>query len=191
MKIVVVGVGALGSHMTTFCRNIKADWVLVDMDRVEAKNVASQAHTKMGVGRNKTSALQQSMSGLYGARVQAVPHRLDESNVAQLLGGADLVVDCVDNGATRRVIQAFVRAQTIPCLHGALDASGTIGRSQWDEDFTVHDEDGVGVPTCEDGEHLPFIAAVSSALALSVQRFCRDGTKVSYMVTRAGTTRSK
>jgi molybdopterin-synthase adenylyltransferase len=178
MKIVIVGVGALGSNLVLALRNVQASITVIDHDKIEKKNVLSQFHTNMGVGKNKAEALKQTMFGLFGIKINAVPHRLTDDNVTQLLGGADLVIDCLDNGPSRRIIQAFVRAKGIPCLHGALAQNGAFGRACWDESFVIDDVDGAGGATCEDGEHLPFILAVSTQLAVSVQRFVASGKKV-------------
>jgi molybdopterin-synthase adenylyltransferase len=182
VKIVLVGVGALGSHALQFARNVDAAWTLIDMDRVEQKNTSSQFHSRMGLGRNKAQALQQAMQGLFGLKLQAVPHRLTDDNVEQLLGGADLVVECVDNGATRRSIQAFVRARGLPCLHGALSADGMFGRVIWDEHFVIDDEDVVGQATCDGGQHLPFIALAGAALAQAIQDFVAHGQRTNLYV---------
>ncbi|MEZ4241647.1 MAG: ThiF family adenylyltransferase, partial [Myxococcota bacterium] len=127
-------------------------------------------HSKMGLGRNKAAALQQAMQGLFGVKIDAVPHRLGEDNVEALLGGADLVLDCVDNLPTRQLIQRFVRAQEppTPCLHAALAADGAYARLMWDPLFDG-DAGDEGQATCEDGEHLPFIAFVAAKLASLVK----------------------
>jgi molybdopterin/thiamine biosynthesis adenylyltransferase len=185
-KIVIVGVGALGSHLVLMGRNFGASVKVIDMDRIEKKNVMSQFHTNMAVGKNKADALKQAMQGLFGIKIDAIPHRLTTDNVEQLLGSADLVVDCLDNGASRRIIQNFVRARKIACLHGALAPDGGFGRVVWDESFAIDDETGMGAATCEDGEHLPFITTVSSYMASSVQRFLKDGRKVGFQVHPGG-----
>ena len=184
-KIVVVGVGALGSHLALLLRNLDVSLVLVDFDRVESKNLASQFHTKLGLGRNKAQALVQSLKGLFGIDVLSIPHRLVADNVEVILGGASLVVDCLDNAESRRLVSGFVRARGIACLHGALAPDGAFGRVVWDEDFAP-DEGAAGAATCEDGEHLPFVALVAAELALSVQRFVRDGRKTGAQVSPSG-----
>jgi molybdopterin/thiamine biosynthesis adenylyltransferase len=191
-KIVIVGVGALGSHLVQFLRNLDLQkvkgstdvykLVMVDFDRVEQKNTLAQFHTKSGVGKNKAQGLQQTLNFLFGIRVDAVPHKLTKDNVRTLLDGAALVLDCLDNGASRRVVQAFVRELSIPCLHGALAANGSIGRVVWDDRFQI-DEEGEGErATCEDGEHLPFIGLVSAYLARSAQEFLTSGRQMSFQV---------
>ncbi|MEO5366975.1 MAG: ThiF family adenylyltransferase [Magnetococcus sp. WYHC-3] len=178
MKICVVGCGALGSHLVLMGRNLKVEFTVIDDDRVEQKNIASQFHTKMGLSKNKTQALQQAMNGLFGLAIKTVPHRLTSNNVDSLLSGADVVVDCVDNGESRRVIQNYVRSKGIPCLHGALAADGQFGSVIWDELFKIDDENVRGQATCDGGEFLPFIVDVSSALVRCLQDYLEKDKKI-------------
>lgn len=188
-KITIVGVGALGSHAVLLLRNNEASILAVDFDRIERKNVLSQFHAQNAVGKNKVVALQQLMQFVFGVKIGAVPHRLTSQNAMEILGGSDLILDCLDNGESRRVIQTFARERKVPCLHGALAGGGQFGRVIWDEDFMIDDEAGEGVATCEDGEFLPFIAIVSSYLAHAAQHFLKTGGKIGFQITPAGTTR--
>lgn len=185
-KIVIIGVGALGSHLAQALRNEPVRMVVIDHDRVEMKNVASQFHFKNGVGKKKVEALKQLMQFAYGRKIEVVGNKLTEDNAEQLLGGADLLIDCLDNGEARRVVQGHARAAGVPCLHGALAADGSFARVVWTEDFVVDDEDGAGAPTCEDGEFLPFIQLASSYLALAAQRFLRSGRRVGFSIFPGG-----
>jgi len=185
-KIVVVGAGALGSHLVQFVREVDAEIVAVDFDRIEQKNVLSQFHSRTNVGLSKAPSLAKTMNFLFGRKVSAISNRLTEGNVTEILGPADLVVDCLDNGASRRVVQVFVRSRGIPCLHGALAPNGEFGMSVWDEHFKIDDEPGAGAATCEDGEHLPFIALTAAYLARSVQAFIASGRKTGYSVSPGG-----
>lgn len=187
--VVIVGIGALGSHLVPLLRNTGATLRVIDFDRVEQKNVASQFHGKTSVGKSKVLGLQQTMQLLFGVKLETIPHKLTSDNVRQLLGGADLVVDALDNGASRRVVQQFVRAEGIPCLHGALAADGAFGAVVWDSKFRIDDEPGEGVATCENGAHLPFIALTAALLAKSVQAFLEDGKQAGYSIHAGGVTR--
>lgn len=180
MNITIVGVGALGSHAVQLLRNA-GQLKVIDMDVVERKNVLSQFHNKTSVGKKKTQSIQQAMQLLYGVKVVGIPHKLVADNADQLLGGSDLVLDCLDNGAARTVVQKYVRKNDLPCLHGALAAEGAMGRVVWDSKFSI-DDDGAGGATCEDGEHLPFIMLVSSYLARSAQEFLSSGKQLSYQL---------
>lgn len=185
-RVTVIGAGALGSHLVQALRNEDATIKAIDFDRVEMKNISSQFHFKNVVGKKKTDALASAMLFCWGRKVEVVGHRLTADNVDQLLGGADLLVDCLDNGESRRLVQAYARAHGTPCLHGALAAEGGFGRIVWDEDFVIDDEGAGGTPTCEDGAHLPFLQITASWLAYAAQRFLRDGRKTGFSVSPAG-----
>lgn len=187
-KIVVVGAGALGSHLILLLRNCGAQIVAIDFDRIERKNVLSQFHAQSAIGKNKTVALQQLMQFLFASKIGSIPHKLTSENDDQLLAGADLIIDCLDNGEARRIVQNFARSHT-PCLHGTLANDGQFGRAIWDENFTIDDEDGAGTATCENGDFLPFIAIVSSHLAYAAQHFLLTGKKIGFQITPAGSMR--
>lgn len=188
--VIIVGVGALGSHVALLLRNV-TDLCIIDFDRVEQKNVQSQFHGKPHVGKLKTDSLKATMNLLYGIKVMAFSSKLVENNVDSLLGGADLIVDCLDNGAARRIVQSFARAHVVPCVHGALSAAGDFGVVRWDERFVIDDEGASGQATCENGAHLPFIAIVSAYLARSAQMFLHDGEKADFLVKPDGAFRAR
>jgi predicted ThiF/HesA family dinucleotide-utilizing enzyme len=179
VRVVIVGVGALGSHVVLFCRNLPVSLTIVDFDRVEAKNILGQFHTRMVVGKNKAQALGQAMQGMFGVKLEAIPHRLSADNTEALLGSAELVVDCLDNAAARTLVQDFVRRRGIACVHGALAPDGQLGRVVWDELFVIDSEDVPGQATCEGGDHLPFIGLTAATLAQAVAAYISDGRRVS------------
>jgi len=181
-SLVVVGVGALGSHAVLLLRNAGVAIKVVDFDRVEQQNVQSQFHGKSHVGKTKVEALKQAMQFLFGTRLEPVPNKLTADNVEALIGTADLVLDCVDNAQARRVLQACARRLEIPLLHGALAPNGQFGRVVWDEHFQVDDEQGTTGATCENGEHLPFIAIASAYLAHAAQEYLIRGAKIGFSI---------
>lgn len=184
--ITVVGVGALGSHVAMLLRNMDASLRVIDFDRTEQKNVLSQFHGKPNVGKLKTDSLKQTMHFLWGSKLTTFSSKLVENNAQQLLGGSDLIIDCLDNGAARKVVQKFVRASSIACLHGALSANGDFGRAVWDEEFVIDEESATGAATCENGEHLPFIGLTASYIAKCAQQFLTKGKKISFQISPAG-----
>jgi molybdopterin/thiamine biosynthesis adenylyltransferase len=185
--IVIVGVGALGSHLVQFIRNEKVDIRIIDFDRVEQKNVMSQFHGKPGVGKGKVTALQQMMDFLFKRSLQVVSHKLVENNIDALMRGATLVVDCLDNGASRKLVQDYMHKHSLPCLHGALAPEGAFGRVIWDPIFRIDAEVETGTgATCDDGEHLPFIALVAAYMAYAVQRFLKTGQMMNFSISPAG-----
>lgn len=180
-KLTIIGVGQIGSHAGVALRNEGALKV-IDFDQVEQKNVLSQAHGKMALRRNKAQSFAQMMQGMFGLKVDAIPHKLTGDNVGQLLGGSDLILDCTDNIAARLLIQGYAKANDIPCLHGALAATGDFARIVWTEHFKADAESVEGEATCEDGATLPFGQVTAANLAVIVQRFLKDGTKISCQI---------
>lgn len=180
--IVIVGVGALGSHVALFLRSV-ASLEVIDFDRVEQKNTLAQLHGRSAIGKNKAVALQQLLVGVFGVKIGATPHKLTPENANTLLAKAALVVDCTDNGAARRAIQAEVRKLGVPCVHGALSADGSFGRVVWDEVFVADDASPDAGATCEDGERLPFFAFAAAQLAGVVQAFVKTGARGSFQLT--------
>lgn len=185
-SVVIVGVGALGSHVVQFLRNLDVHLTVIDFDRVEQHNVASQFHAQGTVGRSKVVGLKQSMQFLFKRRIEVVPHRLTDQNVWQLLHEADLVIDCLDNAYSRSLVQDGCAEWGIACLHGALDGAGSFGRVVWSEDFTIDTEPAEGAATCEDGAFLPFIALTAAYVARAAQLFVEEGRRVSFQVHPGG-----
>lgn len=178
--IVVVGVGALGSHTLLCLRNLKVSVKIIDCDVIEAKNVLAQMHTKMSLGQNKALAAKQAFFGMFGWKVEANPHRVTPDNVAQVFKGATLLVDCTDNIAAREVIQGYARQTGTPCVHGSVSAEGNFARVMWTEHFKADAEGQDGQATCEDGEQLPFFVLAGAHLAQEVKQFLKDKTKRSF-----------
>ena len=184
--LIIVGAGALGSHLVQFIRNEKLPIKVIDFDRVEQKNVMSQFHGKPGVGKSKVEALKQTMDFLFKRQLAVVGNKLVADNIDVLMKGATLVVDCLDNGASRKLVQDYVRKHNLPCLHGALAPGGEFGRAVWDELFAIDSEIGAGTATCEDGEFLPFIALTAAHMARSVQIFLKDKKKIGFSISPIG-----
>jgi hypothetical protein len=195
-KVIIVGAGALGSHVVLCARNWEVDLALIDFDRTEAKNVQSQFHTEMGRGKNKARAIQAAMLSLYKVKLDAITSKLERSNHEVLLARADLVIDCTDNFEARNLIQGFccrcVADMTadpskpfesiVACLHGCLSADGTVARAVWTEYFKP-DAGGNGAATCEDGANLPFHVLAGAMIAQVAQHFLNTGVKQSWQLT--------
>jgi molybdopterin-synthase adenylyltransferase len=189
-KLVVCGVGALGSTAVLYCRNLDVELRVVDFDRVESKNLAAQWFVKPSVGRNKAEAIRLQLANFYGARAEAFGVRLAATNAAQLLAGCGLAVDCFDNADSRNALAQAARAAGVPLVHAALAGDGTFGIVRWDERFVADREDVAGQATCEGGEHLPMIGLVGATLARAIQDFLRGGDRHDYMVSLSGTSRT-
>ena len=190
MRVIVCGVGALGSTAVHYCRNLGAELRLVDFDRVESKNLAAQWFVKQSVGKNKADALRLQLANFYGVKAEALGVRLGAHNAAQLLDGCGLAVDCFDNADSREVLSGAARAAGVPLVHGALAADGTFGLVRWDERFVADREDTPGQATCEGGEHLPLIGVAGATLARAIQDFVARGDRHDFLISLSGVVRT-
>lgn len=187
MRIIFCGVGALGSNTANLCRNLDADLVFVDFDRVESKNLLAQGYVKQSLGKNKAQALKMQLANFYGKKTQAFPVKLVKENTDTLLGSADLIVDCFDNAASRELLSDYATKNDKALLHAAISADGTFGMVRWDEHFSADKEDETGQATCEGGEHLPLIGLVTASLSRTIQDYVNSGDRDNYMVSLKGT----
>jgi len=94
MKILFCGGGALGSHGMFLARDLEHELVVIDFDRVESKNLASQWFVKQMVGKNKATALKTQLLNFYDVKLQDYTVKLTALNAGAILGPADLVVEC-------------------------------------------------------------------------------------------------
>lgn len=190
LRIVICGVGALGSTCVQYLRNVKAELRLVDFDRVESKNLAAQWFVKQSLGKNKAEAARLQLANFYGAKAEAMGVRLVPNNAAQLLADCALAVDCFDNADSRLALSDAARTANVPLVHAALAADGTFGLVRWDERFTPDREDSEGQATCEGGEHLPMIGVLGAVLARTIQDFVAGAARHDYLVSLSAVTRT-
>jgi len=182
MKILFCGGGALGSHAMFLARDLEHELAVIDFDRVETKNLASQWFISQMVGKNKATALKTQLLNFYGVKAQDYTVKLTSLNADTILGAADLVVDCFDNAESRKVVQDFARASQKACVHAGLAANGEFGVVRWDKDFVIDQEDAAGQATCEGRGFLPVILRVSSSLVASIQWFLKDRKELNWNI---------
>lgn len=179
--ITIVGVGATGSHVAYALRN-EGRINLVDFDKVEDKNVLSQLHSLRSVGKFKATSLTQQLFTLFNTKVSALNVKLTMGNVKEVLTGSDIVIDCTDNIAAKRLINSYCQVNDIPCLHTGVSADGGYARIEWASEFKPDSEEGAGA-TCEDGANLPFFSLVGGQTAVAAQTFLQTGRRINLAVT--------
>src|SRR6202046_1521624 len=131
-RVVVAGCGALGSfHAGALARAGIGFLRIIDRDYVELSNLQRQwlfdegdveQAMRKAVADRRRSAGQHS-----GFLVEPVVADLTPSNVEELLGGVDLILDGTDNFETRYLINDFAVERGIPWVYGA--AVGSYGIS--------------------------------------------------------------
>lgn len=103
--VLILGLGGLGSSAALYMASSGVGQItLIDPDTLESSNLQRQIiHNESRIGLNKAISAKQSIELLNSqAKVTAIDHELDEDALGLLVAQADVVLDCTDNGDSRR-----------------------------------------------------------------------------------------
>jgi molybdopterin/thiamine biosynthesis adenylyltransferase len=121
--VVVAGLGGLGCAASLYlaCTGV-GHITLIDCDRVELSNLNRQVlHYEEDIGEEKPLSAAQKLAKLNSSiEVTPVFKKITERNARELIKGADLVIDGMDNFQTRFIINKACVAAGIPFIHGAI-----------------------------------------------------------------------
>jgi len=118
----VVGAGGLGSTALLYLAASGVGRITIaDGDHVDLTNLQRQViHRVASLGQPKASSAAGAIAALNpDVRVEALEERLAPERIAQLARGADIVLDCSDNFATRHAINRACVAARRPLVSGA------------------------------------------------------------------------
>lgn len=122
-RVVVIGAGGIGSPALQYLAAAGiGTLVVIDDDRVDASNLQRQTlFADADVAAPKVAAATAALARI-NPFVTVEPHalRIDAGNAADLLAGADVVVDGCDNFATRLVVADAALAARIPLVSAAV-----------------------------------------------------------------------
>lgn len=120
--VLIIGAGGLGSPAALFLASAGVGTItLCDGDVVDLTNLQRQiAHDTSTIGLLKVESARRRIAAINpGVAVRAVALRVGPDELAELVAGASVVLDCSDNFATRHAInRACVRARK-PLVSGA------------------------------------------------------------------------
>jgi molybdopterin/thiamine biosynthesis adenylyltransferase len=120
-SVLVIGAGALGSPVALYLAGAGVGRLgIADSDVVEVSNLPRQPlHFTPDTGVSKAESAATKLRFLNPEIVvESYPVWVDEANVAGLVEGQDLVVDCSDSFASRYVINAACCAAGIDLIEG-------------------------------------------------------------------------
>ncbi len=118
----IVGAGGLGSPVALYlAASGVGQLTICDFDEVDLTNLQRQIiHTTQSVGINKAVSAQQTLYELNPeVEVQTIQQKSSEAALTELVGAADVVIDCSDNFATRYVLNRVCYAEKKPLVSGA------------------------------------------------------------------------
>jgi molybdopterin/thiamine biosynthesis adenylyltransferase len=122
--VVVAGLGGLGSSASLYltCAGV-GHVTLIDCDRVELSNLNRQVlHYEEDIGKGKPFSAEQKLSKLNSSiEVTTVFKAITEHNAREIIKGANLVIDGMDNFKTRFIVNKACVAEGIPFIHGGVN----------------------------------------------------------------------
>ncbi|CAN5321993.1 molybdopterin-synthase adenylyltransferase MoeB [soil metagenome] len=118
----IIGIGGLGSPVACYLASAGlGKMTLVDNDKVDLTNLQRQIlHTTARVGLAKSESGKQALTQINPEiDVVALNERAEGERLRELVGSADIVLDCSDNFATRHAINRACVEARVPLVSGA------------------------------------------------------------------------
>lgn len=121
-RALIIGLGGLGSPVALYlAASGVGHMTLCDHDKVDLSNLQRQIiHRTSSVGQPKVVSAQAALRDI-NPEVEciALPVRVDEAQLLDLVAQTDVVVDCSDNFATRYAVNRACLTQRKPLVSGA------------------------------------------------------------------------
>lgn len=121
--VFIAGAGGLGCPAATYLAAAGIGKLVVcDADRVDRPNLNRQfLYSSSDLGRSKAPMARERLLEINPAvDVVALTTEIDRRSAAELIRGADLVLDCLDNLETRFALGRAAMAARIPMIHAAV-----------------------------------------------------------------------
>jgi adenylyltransferase/sulfurtransferase len=174
--VAVIGAGGIGSPAIQYLAAAGVGTLrVIDDDRVSLANLQRQILFGTGdVGRGKVEVAGEAVARLNDdVRFEAYATRLSAANVAEMLAGADLVVDGSDNFATRLLVSDHTTRARIPLVSAAIGQfQAQIGTFRgWEPErpcyrcFVGHAFDAEDCDTCSELGVLGAMAGIAGSFA--------------------------
>ena len=122
-QVVVMGIGGLGCPASVYLAAAGiGNLVLVDKESSELSNLNRQIlHWQKDIGRPKILSAKEKMEELNPEiKVEAIQIEITEQNIEELVSGATVVVDAMDNFKTRFIINEISVKKRIPFVHAGI-----------------------------------------------------------------------
>ena len=119
----VAGAGGLGSPLTIYLAVAGIGHIRVcDFDAPELSNLNRQIlHDDTRIGVNKAVSAKRTLETLNpDIQVTALTDKVVAENVDEMVGNADVIVDCMDNFPTRYLLNEAAIRKQIPMVHGSV-----------------------------------------------------------------------
>jgi hypothetical protein len=179
-----MGLGALGSNLLMQLIHIdpKAEFVGIDYDKVEDRNIPTQAYLLPHIGMHKAQAMQiiigmKSNNIKYRCKIKKIKYEYDTVIMDYKDLQDVLIIDCFDNSESRRLLEGIDN-----CLHIGFSPQYT-AEIIWGKDYTTPNdipEDQNDI--CDMDQAIPFINYIVSLAGLVIKEYLDTGKKNNFAI---------
>jgi len=189
MKVTIFGLGAIGSNLLVqFVKQYPDfEYVGIDFDKVEERNIRTQAYFVEHVGLLK-SAVIRAVLQRYARKIKYT-HDLRKVDASFPLKGPvedDLYIDCFDNSESRRILTMFdpiSQTKDLNILHLGFSPFYT-AECIWNKDYDVPgDVDQRQNDICSMVDAVGFINFFVNAALLNISEFVGNKRKSNFIIT--------
>jgi molybdopterin/thiamine biosynthesis adenylyltransferase len=120
---VIIGIGGLGCASATYLTAAGIGRItLVDFDVVELSNLNRQVlYWEEDIGKKKVIVAQRKLSKLNpGSKIIPIFDKITEENALRIIGEPHVVLDGLDNFASRLIVNSACVKRKVPYIHGGV-----------------------------------------------------------------------
>ena len=189
MKIIIVGIGALGSNLASnliadIANDKKHGFTVLDYQDVEARNIQAytQEYLHEQIGMSKLKALRINLYQRYKVAVNNIDSKItsiDMSNMTiniAILKNFDLIIDCLDNYEGRKWLTDFAKEYGVECIHLGFSPQMTY-QIAWNEGYEPQ-EGNDKIDICELPGAASFVRLVAGLGASVIIEYFKDKKKI-------------
>jgi adenylyltransferase/sulfurtransferase len=128
--VFIAGAGGLGSPVAIYLAAAGVGTLRIcDWGKPELSNLNRQVvHSGEDMGKNKALSARETLTHINPhVTVEALSEKIAKENIADLVGDACIIVDCMDNFPTRHILNEYACMNTLPFVHaGVFGMSGQL-----------------------------------------------------------------
>ena len=128
-KITVIGCGGIGGETIEMLARLGVgELTLVDEDSFDLSNLNRQtlaSITDLNLDKSSVASEKVRLINPY-VKVNNFNEHVNQSNIEEIIGDSDIVIDALDNVLTRVIVSRTAKEKKIPYIHGAIH--GTLGQ---------------------------------------------------------------
>ncbi len=126
----IAGAGGLGSPVSIYLAAAGVGRLRIcDFGEPELSNLNRQVlYTEEDIGKNKSLSAKETIAKINPqVKVENLSDKIEKGNISQLVGNAQIIVDCMDNFPTRHILNEHAVKAGLPFIHaGVFGMSGQI-----------------------------------------------------------------